>query len=136
MQTQTRAEAAAARAMKTQAAAAAAQSLHDWLSIPVEDKLREVRTARLSADRQSRKARADLRKERKQAAILAARRIVAEYGLTKAAIFGRTLRARTPRVVVPAPPVFRDPLTGKTWHGRGRPPAWIVGRDRMEFVIV
>ena len=94
MQTQTRAEAAAKRAMRAQAAAAAAQSLHDWLSIPVEDKLREVRTARLSADRQLRKARADLCKERKQAAILAARRIVAEYGLTRDAIFGQTLPPR------------------------------------------
>ena len=37
----------------------------------------------------------------------------------------------------PAPlPKYRDPVTGETWSGRGREPAWIVGRDRELFRIV
>ncbi|GAB6852962.1 H-NS family nucleoid-associated regulatory protein [Paraburkholderia kururiensis] len=35
-----------------------------------------------------------------------------------------------------SPPVkYRDPLSGATWSGRGRAPAWIAGRDRAAFEI-
>ncbi len=30
-------------------------------------------------------------------------------------------------------PKFRDPLTGATWSGRGRPPRWLEGKDRAQF---
>lgn len=30
---------------------------------------------------------------------------------------------------------YRDPDSGKTWTGRGKPPAWIVGKDRGAFLI-
>nr|WP_175924635.1 H-NS family nucleoid-associated regulatory protein [Burkholderia latens] len=30
---------------------------------------------------------------------------------------------------------YRDPVTGATWTDRGRPPAWIRGRNRAAFVI-
>jgi DNA-binding protein H-NS len=33
-------------------------------------------------------------------------------------------------------PKYRDPQTGKTWTGRGKPPNWIVGaKDREAFLI-
>lgn len=32
-------------------------------------------------------------------------------------------------------PKFRDPESGSTWSGRGKPPKWIAGKDRTEFVI-
>ncbi|THJ46770.1 H-NS histone family protein [Burkholderia sp. LS-044] len=32
-------------------------------------------------------------------------------------------------------PKYRDPETGATWSGRGRPPAWIDGKDRVPFEI-
>ena len=39
--------------------------------------------------------------------------------------------ARTPR-----PPKYRDPKTGKTWNGLGKPPDWIAGaRNRDKFLI-
>lgn len=28
---------------------------------------------------------------------------------------------------------YRNPKTGETWSGRGRPPRWIEGRDRKPF---
>ena len=34
-----------------------------------------------------------------------------------------------------AAPKFRDPATGATWSGRGRPPLWLAGQDRSKFVI-
>ena len=36
----------------------------------------------------------------------------------------------------PGAPKYRDPATGKTWTGRGKPPNWIVGvSDRTAFLI-
>jgi len=32
-------------------------------------------------------------------------------------------------------PKYRDPATGATWTGRGKPPAWIRDQDRGRFVI-
>ena len=30
---------------------------------------------------------------------------------------------------------YRDPLTGATWSGRGRPPRWLDGTDRSKFIV-
>ena len=36
----------------------------------------------------------------------------------------------------PGAPKYRDPLSAKTWTGRGKPPNWIVGvADRSAFLI-
>lgn len=33
-------------------------------------------------------------------------------------------------------PKYRDPASGKTWTGRGKPPAWIAGvKDRAPYLI-
>ena len=32
-------------------------------------------------------------------------------------------------------PKFRDPATGATWTGRGKPPAWIKDKNRDDFAI-
>lgn len=32
-------------------------------------------------------------------------------------------------------PKYRDPATGATWTGRGKPPNWINGKDRAPFLI-
>ena len=34
-----------------------------------------------------------------------------------------------------AAPKYRDPATGATWTGRGRPPRWLDGKDRAAFAI-
>lgn len=39
------------------------------------------------------------------------------------------------RVRAPTPPKYRDPATGETWSGRGRPPGWILEQDRDELLI-
>lgn len=45
----------------------------------------------------------------------------------------KTKKAAAPTFGVPR---FRDPKTGKTWTGRGKPPAWIAGvKDRDAFLI-
>ncbi|MCX4151014.1 MULTISPECIES: H-NS histone family protein [Paraburkholderia] len=30
---------------------------------------------------------------------------------------------------------YRDPSSGETWSGRGRPPRWIDGKDRTPFQV-
>jgi len=33
------------------------------------------------------------------------------------------------------PAKYRDPSTGATWSGRGKPPRWISGKERDQFLI-
>lgn len=42
---------------------------------------------------------------------------------------------RGARITKPTVPKYRDPVSGQTWSGRGREPAWIVGKDREAFRI-
>ena len=45
-------------------------------------------------------------------------------------------RGRPPKRARPGvAPKYRDPETGSTWSGRGKPPKWIAGKDRTEFAI-
>lgn len=46
---------------------------------------------------------------------------------------GKTFRPKAP--ANPRPPMYRDPDTGATWSGRGKPPKWINGHERDEFLI-
>ncbi len=32
-------------------------------------------------------------------------------------------------------PKYRNPETGDTWTGRGKPPRWIAGKDRQQYLI-
>ncbi|MGF6605045.1 DNA-binding protein H-NS [Paraburkholderia sp. GAS448] len=57
------------------------------------------------------------------------RRTMAEYGLTVKDL--DHLRDRR----FSSGPRYRDPVTGNTWSGHGRAPAWIIGKDRTLFVI-
>lgn len=70
----------------------------------------------------------------KKDAVARAHAIVQQYGLTREDIFaaaqGRTASARAV-----GEPRFRNPETGVTWTGRGKPPKWIEGKDRSAFAI-
>ncbi|UEP39745.1 H-NS histone family protein (plasmid) [Burkholderia ambifaria] len=59
------------------------------------------------------------------------KRLVDEFAFSTREIFG-TSKVRTRQ---PVQPRYRDPGTGATWSGRGRPPAWIDGKDRTQFLI-
>ncbi|MFP3741092.1 H-NS family nucleoid-associated regulatory protein, partial [Burkholderia sp. SIMBA_019] len=43
-------------------------------------------------------------------------------------------RGRPPKKA-PLPAKYQDPKTGNTWSGRGKPPKWIVGKNRERFLI-
>jgi len=59
------------------------------------------------------------------------RSLVADYGLTAEDIF----TAKRSYKITAGEAKFRDPATGKTWTGRGKPPDWIKGKDRSAYAI-
>lgn len=71
---------------------------------------------------------------------------IAAYGLTAqdlgfGSAAGRAARSNGGRGSAAARttvgvPKYRDPQSGKTWTGRGKPPTWIAGvKDRTPFLI-
>jgi DNA-binding protein H-NS len=63
-------------------------------------------------------------------------RQIAEYGLTPQDLgFAAAARRGRPPKKAPLPPKYRDPKTGNTWSGRGKPPKWIAGKSRERFLI-
>jgi DNA-binding protein H-NS len=70
--------------------------------------------------------------EAKAKAVTEARALIAEHGLTAADVFPTPGKKAKGSVGAPK---FRDPATGATWTGRGKPPNWIKDKDRAEFLI-
>jgi len=93
--------------------------------------------------------RADALQQKQRApAITQILRTMREFSLTPediAAAFAKKTRGpgavrKTAVVKRPAAPKYRDPATGKTWTGRGKPPHWIAtadqaGTGREQFLI-
>jgi DNA-binding protein H-NS len=70
--------------------------------------------------------------EAKAQAVARARALIQEHGLTAADVFPAQGKKAKGSVGVPK---YRDPATGATWTGRGKPPTWIVGKDRTTYQI-
>ena len=68
--------------------------------------------------------------EAKAKAVTEARALIAEHGLTAADVFPQGKAKGSVGA-----PKYRDPATGATWTGRGKPPNWINGKDRTPFLI-
>ena len=77
----------------------------------------------------------DARKQEITQAVTQVRSLVAEFGLTAADVFPSG-KARAGSVHAKVAAKYRNPATGSTWTGRGKPPKWIQGQDRAKFVIV
>lgn len=79
---------------------------------------------------------AETRQREMTEAVARVHAIVAEYGLTAEDVFpnGKTKAKGKSTGKVAAK--YRDPLSGKTWTGRGVAPKWIEGKDRSAFAIV
>lgn len=75
---------------------------------------------------------AEVMKTEKAGAVSEVRTLVQQYQLTELDVFPTS----GSKVKGPAgAPKFRDPETGATWTGRGKPPNWINGKDREQFLI-
>lgn len=60
------------------------------------------------------------------------RKLISEYRLTVRDVFGNNYPADRYTF---GSAKYRDPETGRTWNGRGRPPLWLMGQDRTRFLI-
>lgn len=69
-------------------------------------------------------------------AVAKARALIHEFGLTVDDVFGRKRGAAAQKDTgAKVAAKYRDPASGATWTGRGKPPKWISGKNREEFVI-
>lgn len=69
-------------------------------------------------------------------AIAKVRAIVEEYDLRAKDIFatrGRKAAPTSKRSTVAAK--YKDPISGKTWSGRGRTPVWLAGKNKEDYVV-
>jgi DNA-binding protein H-NS len=64
------------------------------------------------------------------------RQKMADYGITLAELgAGRGKQVKGTRARAGVAPKYKDPESGSTWSGRGKPPRWIAGQDRDSFLI-
>lgn len=87
---------------------------------------KELLKQRAELDRQIEEAR----QRDNSAALGKVRALVAEFDLNADDIFGRQRKATGPVAAK-----YRDNATGATWSGRGKPPRWLTGKDRSEYLI-
>lgn len=57
-----------------------------------------------------------------------------DYGITLADLGIASGRGKGKRVS-PVQAKYRNPDSGATWSGRGKPPRWIAGKNRDDFKI-
>ncbi|WP_080750666.1 H-NS family nucleoid-associated regulatory protein [Comamonas testosteroni] len=74
------------------------------------------------------------RKAELAGAVQEIRKLIDAFGLTESDIFSATKHKRS-SAGSPVAPKYRDPSTGQTWTGRGKPPTWIKDKDRSLFEI-
>ncbi|HEY9208318.1 H-NS histone family protein [Acidovorax soli] len=67
-------------------------------------------------------------------AVAQVRALIAEFGLTAQDVFPAG-RARSASAGSKVAPKYRNPATGQTWTGRGKPPKWIQNENREQFAI-
>lgn len=72
--------------------------------------------------------------EERLSAIKQTRKLVEEFGLAQSDVFGRP-RSSGSLTGTKIEPKYRNPATGLTWTGRGKPPKWIEGKNREDFLI-
>ncbi len=75
---------------------------------------------------------AEIARQKKRAAAEALAQIhslIEEFGFTAQQVF--PWRPAVKKVTAK----YMNPQTGATWTGRGKPPAWIAGKDREQFLV-
>src|SRR6201996_4237985 len=87
----------------------------------------------LLAQREKLEKQIEEAKEREYAEVLnEIKQKMADYGITLAELGGGrgAKHAKVARARTGVAPKYRDPDSGNTWSGRGKPPRWIAGQDR------
>lgn len=81
---------------------------------------------------------AEVRQREVGEAIAKVRGIIEEYQLTAQDVFPnargpKTVSSRKSGSKVAAK--YRDPISGKTWSGRGLAPKWLAGKNKDDYLI-
>jgi DNA-binding protein H-NS len=59
-----------------------------------------------------------------------------EFGISADDLgFGGGKKKAGKAVRKPVAPKYRNNATGETWSGRGKPPKWMAGRDKAQYLI-
>lgn len=77
----------------------------------------------------------EARKAELSEAVAKVRALVAEYELSADDIFGKAKQGKSSGEGAKVAPKYKNPATGETWTGRGKPPVWIRDKDRVQFEI-
>ncbi|WP_138515892.1 H-NS family nucleoid-associated regulatory protein [Rhodoferax bucti] len=88
---------------------------------------KEALEAQIAAQRQSELANA----------IAQVKSLVEAHGLTAADVFGTAVRRAKSgeKVTNKVAAKYRDPVSGKTWSGRGLAPKWLAGKNKADYAI-
>lgn len=77
-----------------------------------------------------------LRNTEKKGVISELRKLIAFYEIEPAELFSgassKFETGKSAKSVLPA--LYRDPVSGKTWSGRGKHPRWLIG-DKAKYLI-
>ena len=98
--------------------------------MPIMSTYKELLKQREELEQQIQQAR----KNELAEAVAKVRALVAEYELTADDVFPPA-RLRSSGAGAKVAPKYRDPASGQTWTGRGKPPKWIQDQDREKFAI-
>ncbi|WP_151445715.1 H-NS histone family protein [Lacisediminimonas profundi] len=69
-----------------------------------------------------------------QSAIDEIKEKMSQYGITMDDL-SPSRKARKPGATGTVKPKYRNPESGDTWTGRGKPPRWIAGKDKEQYLI-
>ena len=77
------------------------------------------------------------RRQQAAQATATGRKLSEEHARTEADLFGsgKGRRGKSAGTGIKVAPKYRNPATGETWTGRGKPPKWIQGQSRDSFLI-
>ncbi|AYQ30284.1 MULTISPECIES: H-NS family nucleoid-associated regulatory protein [unclassified Polaromonas] len=78
---------------------------------------------------------ADMQRKKKADVIIQVKALISQNGLTQGDLFGSISKARKSTAGNTVPAKYKDPESDAMWSGRGKAPAWIVGKDRTKFLI-
>nr|CBA28103.1 hypothetical protein Csp_A05610 [Curvibacter putative symbiont of Hydra magnipapillata] len=80
---------------------------------------------------------AEIREKEFAKAIEDVKALVSQYKLTAEDVFGSSSRGQkaVPKTSTKVAAKYRDPLTGRTWSGRGLAPKWLAGKDKADYAI-
>lgn len=78
---------------------------------------------------------AEAKKAEAVPALAKVRELIEEFGFTVQQTHPTSKAGKGPRGGSQVAAKYKDPDSGATWTGRGKPPRWIAGKDRATFEI-